>query len=120
MVERGCTSQGSEAGKVFLPPSILKLFLGKSLDRLVLEALPTSLVSPVARGILLPEFAVLHVPLPGTCFFLPSSFVFILVKCFAWSGQSVTNFLPQVRLLSFFLFFFFSTEMNSPPDILFC
>lgn len=35
------------AGNVFLSPSILKLFLGKSLDRLVPEALQVSLVSPV-------------------------------------------------------------------------
>ena len=40
--------------------SILKFFPGKSLDVTILEALQVSLVSPVARGILLPTSAALH------------------------------------------------------------
>jgi len=49
--------------------SILKFFPGKSLDVTILEALQVSLVSPVARGILLPTFAALHTYLPRACFF---------------------------------------------------
>jgi hypothetical protein len=44
-------SQGWES---FYPPSILKLFLGKSLDILVMEAPQVLLLPPVAQGICSP------------------------------------------------------------------
>lgn len=111
MVGHGCTSRGSEAGKVFLPPSILKLFLGKSLDRMVLEALQVSLVSPVGRAILLLKFTVLHVPLLGACFFLPSAFGCFCQNVLLEVGKVLPTFSP-ILVFPVVVAVFLSTEMN--------